>query len=250
MEVISQRQYVSCDWLRRMKKLLSSFETQLKDGKAMLLRVGRHSGAEAVTLNGVRTIKIMQGKGKPPKYEPSPQTLWLASEAEASPSEMTPFGWLLVEIDPTDKALPMLEDLTRETIDTRQKWLAEQQLRITRLREELTRSKQEEDARKQAHIAERQAEEERQERIASMTAEQRAVYELRELFETAQDNGTLAPQGQVPGRLWELMKTAVDWPRKDRIELCDLAEEIYKPLGMLRGKKGKGRKESIEKLRE
>lgn len=65
-----------------------------------LIRVGRHSGAEAITIEGKREIKIMQRRGSKPKIFDHSTTLWLASE-ENNPSKndsLLPFGWAVVEI--------------------------------------------------------------------------------------------------------------------------------------------------------
>ena len=247
-EIIRQRRYAAPAWLARMDELLAGIIPLLEAEKAMLLRVGRHSGAEAVTLNGVRSIKIMQGPGKQPKYEPQPQTLWLAADVQDSRSEMMPFGWVLVEIDPQEKP-PFPKELIGEDTATKRRWATRQQQRLTELRDKLSRRKQQEEMQLQAERDEQRAEKERQERLAAMTDEQREIQELREAFEKAQASGALAPQGPVPGRLSDLMKKASGWPYKDRNELCDLAESIYKPLGMLKGKKGRERKEKIQQLK-
>ncbi len=62
---------------------------------AFPLRVGRHSGAECVTIEGFRRIKIMQGKGKPPRYSDHATTLWLASEFYNPKNNygLRPLGW-------------------------------------------------------------------------------------------------------------------------------------------------------------
>lgn len=67
---------------------------------AFLLRVGRHSGAEAVTIEGNRSIKIMQGKGQPPKFLDHSTTIWLASETSkpSTNNGLLPFGWAVMEI--------------------------------------------------------------------------------------------------------------------------------------------------------
>ena len=84
-----------------MEQLLDNgLSKRLHDGDAFLLRVGRHSGAEALTLNGVRSIKIMQGRGEKPKWEKQPKTWWLAADDVSNKQGLLPFGWLLVEIDP------------------------------------------------------------------------------------------------------------------------------------------------------
>ena len=250
VNLIGQRNYAAPEWKQRMDKLLDYIKPLLDSDQAILLRVGRHSGAEAVTLNGLRNIKIMQGKDKPAKYELQPRTLWLAADVRDSRSEMVPFGWLLIEIDPSDEASTVLEAESRVAGHAKQQWSKEQQRRITELHDKLTKRKQQEKTQKQAQLAEQKAEQERQQRLASMTEEDRAIEELKTRFEQDKARGTLTNQGPVPGRLNELMKNAPDWPRKNKIELCDLAETIYNFLGMLKGKRGKERKAKIQKLRE
>lgn len=71
---------------------------------AFLIRLGRHSGAEALTIEGNRSIKIMQGQGKQPKYLDHATTLWLASD-EPKPKtngDLQPFGWAVLEVLPFD----------------------------------------------------------------------------------------------------------------------------------------------------
>ncbi|MEK6590859.1 MAG: type III-A CRISPR-associated RAMP protein Csm5 [Nitrospinota bacterium] len=72
-----------------------------KAGKtAFLLRVGRHSGAEAVTIEGNRWIKISP-PGKPPKFsDKGATTIWLASEVSKPNinNGLIPFGWVVIEI--------------------------------------------------------------------------------------------------------------------------------------------------------
>ncbi len=64
-----------------------------------LLRIGRHSGAEAVTIEGNRNIKIMQARGQQPKYLDHATTLWLASETSKPTTNngLLPFGWAVME---------------------------------------------------------------------------------------------------------------------------------------------------------
>lgn len=72
-----------------------------------LVRVGRHTGAEGVTIEGHREIKIMQKRGTPPKTLDHATTIWLASETPkpTDTSRLVPFGWAMLEVLP-------LEDLT------------------------------------------------------------------------------------------------------------------------------------------
>ncbi|HHT9125977.1 MAG TPA: type III-A CRISPR-associated RAMP protein Csm5 [Candidatus Brocadiia bacterium] len=67
---------------------------------AFLIRIGRHSGAEAATIEGNRNIKIKQAEGQPPKYLDSATTIWLASETRKPTSNngLIPFGWAVMEV--------------------------------------------------------------------------------------------------------------------------------------------------------
>lgn len=71
----------------------------IKQERAFPLRLGRHSGAECVTIEGHRNIKIMQGKGNEPKIGKQATTLWLAANMSKPDINkgLKPFGWVLVE---------------------------------------------------------------------------------------------------------------------------------------------------------
>jgi len=77
----------------------SKFKDRFKKD-AFLIRIGRHSGAEAVTIEGNRNIKIMQGGGNTPIYLDHATTMWLASETPrpANNDGLLPFGWAVIEL--------------------------------------------------------------------------------------------------------------------------------------------------------
>lgn len=60
-----------------------------------MLRLGRHSGAESVTIEGHRDIRIMMGKGKKPKFLDHATTFWLSSDYPRPNDKngLQPFGW-------------------------------------------------------------------------------------------------------------------------------------------------------------
>ena len=81
---------------------ISPFKEGLKQ-KFFLIRLGKHSGAEAVTIEGVRNIRVRTKEGF--KNQDSPTTIWLASE-EKRPSSLSraiPFGWVMLEVVNADK---------------------------------------------------------------------------------------------------------------------------------------------------
>ncbi len=92
LELLSERDFACVDWLSWARKIYTWVN---KNESLFPLRVGRHSGAEAVTIEGMRKIRIMQGKGKPRVTEAS-ETLWLAANESAARSKMIPFGWIVI----------------------------------------------------------------------------------------------------------------------------------------------------------
>lgn len=100
-EVLADNNYVSDTWLKNAKTRLSPtgiWGKLIAENKGFLLRVGRHSGAESVTINAPRSIKILRGKGSPPDYKPEATTLWLASDDKDAQEKMQPFGWVFVQL--------------------------------------------------------------------------------------------------------------------------------------------------------
>jgi CRISPR-associated protein Csm5 len=98
LHLLDERGFADPAWTASTRRLLAALQPALERGDAFLLRVGRHSGAESVTLDGVRDIRIMQGKGMPSRQSDESTTLWLAAEREQTTrGSMLPFGWLLVE---------------------------------------------------------------------------------------------------------------------------------------------------------
>ncbi len=71
------------------------FKSRMGPQGTCLIRLGRHSGAESVTIDGHRSIKIMQGRGNQPKYLDRATTFWLVSGTRqpAGVAELKPFGW-------------------------------------------------------------------------------------------------------------------------------------------------------------
>jgi CRISPR-associated protein Csm5 len=84
-------------WIGDFEGLIEALRPALLEGRMMLLRVGRHSGAESVTLDRLRWIRIRGGRHREDYWAREATTLWLAAEQEDSASEVRPFGWLLVE---------------------------------------------------------------------------------------------------------------------------------------------------------
>jgi CRISPR-associated protein Csm5 len=108
--LMRERGYLDDAWGKSIEQLLEANDERMQRGDVFLLRVGRHSGAESVTLNGVRSIKIMEGKGPCGENKSSnanaAKTLWLAADTKDQSTKLLPFGWLLVELQPLGALIP------------------------------------------------------------------------------------------------------------------------------------------------
>ncbi len=86
-------------WADTANHLLSQYRQSpyarlIAEGKAFVLRVGRHSGAESVTVDAPRQILI---RGKTKRYLPEPTTAWFSATSHQAATQLLPFGWVLVE---------------------------------------------------------------------------------------------------------------------------------------------------------
>lgn len=101
---MQERGYLDNAWVKTLREVFQANAERFRRGELFLLRVGRHSGAESVTLNGVRNIKIMKAQGQPAEYLDTPKTWWLAADDKDQMQNLLPFGWLLVEVHSMDAA--------------------------------------------------------------------------------------------------------------------------------------------------
>lgn len=157
------------------------------DRQPMPLRVGRHSGAECVTVEGHRSIKIMQGGGRPPQTLDHATTIWLAAgdKKPASSNTLAPFGWTLFEPMSHEHGIEQMKEASQrkvaalagigEKIVAKKKREVELRLRL----EEQAREAAEKSAQIAAEAAEKEAvaEKERQ-LLAAMSPAERQAYEI------------------------------------------------------------------------
>lgn len=86
------------DWKCLIGSLIGGELGELMEARqGFLLRVGRHSGAESVTLEGVRDIKILGKRGDPPTFRSATTQKRFASLTKAGERGLLPFGWIWVD---------------------------------------------------------------------------------------------------------------------------------------------------------
>lgn len=255
-KLLQEREYGDSAWQQSVSQLLKVAQEKIKKGNAFLLRVGRHSGAEAVTVTGARkgNIKIMKGKGQQPEFADAPKTLWLAANDPKQRTNLLPFGWLLVEIHQGDAPAnewPELAELCRSQYGQARLWAerqAEQKIRLTAERKAAEQRRQQEEAeRQQRLIQEREAEQARlaqqqadEHRRATMSPEQLQIEALRQ--QLAQKQASKVREqigGSLYGDMRKLIEQAGSWSGESKFELLVVAKNVLEFIGASGNKKAK-----------
>jgi CRISPR-associated protein Csm5 len=222
--ILAERRFSTEIWLSSFRTLISELKPGLDAGALMLLRVGRHSGAESVTLDGIRSIRIMTGRGQPPQWSPTgAKTLWLAADREDDRSGMLPFGWLLIE--PADRPdvpelkrwcdaqpKPDLSAIRSKLAESREKAAAEAAAQEQLARERAAREAEEQ---RLAH--------ERETLKANLSEQGRLVEALREKLD--KHTGRKQPvSGSLYAEVQKLLKPALQegWADADKLALAEL----------------------------
>ena len=137
------------------------------------LRLGRHSGAECMTINGYRQIKII----KLNKIRDHATTVWAAANQKWVTPPIFPFGW--VKLIPAD---PLTQ---KQCHDIETTYLTDVQQQLEQSQKELKQSAQQEEEQnqqqrlqEQKRIKEEHANAQLQAKLNQMSPEQRTIYEI------------------------------------------------------------------------
>ncbi|MGB0848565.1 MAG: RAMP superfamily CRISPR-associated protein [Thiolinea sp.] len=227
LSLLRERGLVDTGWAAAMDTLMTGgVFARMQAGTACLLRVGRHSGAESVTLNGVRKIKIMQGKGQPPRFADAASTVWLAAQHEKAQNGLLPFGWVLLELDETpltDELQAVMQDYTAPQ---RERHNAQQQRRkALQANWEVLRQQRAAEAR-QTELKQQQ-EAEAAAVLAAMSEQARERHKIEVMLAADREAGVKQAGGRTLAALAGLLQLAADWPQDEQVALADLAETVY-----------------------
>ncbi|VEN73370.1 Type III-A CRISPR-associated RAMP protein Csm5 [Candidatus Desulfarcum epimagneticum] len=150
------------------------------DRDAIPIRVGRHSGAESVTIEGHRDIRIKGFQRGKDKFYDHATTFWFLSEYPKAKdkSNLLPFGWAQMS--------QLTEDLGKEFSEKERVWGEIKEKEILKREEEIERRKQEflqeRELKKARESQERKEAEEaarKKAELESMSPEDRAIEELK-----------------------------------------------------------------------
>lgn len=243
ISVLDGRGMLNPLWKQSLEKLLAGdLGNKLRNGDAFLIRLGRYGGADSKTLSGegVAHIKIMGAKGQPPAFEGSTKTVWLAAENEHDQKHLLPFGWAVVEIDPTEGDLPQLQAWCEaqqqgrpDMGQLRQQFEAAKQTALQQKEERITQALRQLEAKKAEELASAL----RAQALASMSGQGQLIETLRQHcedwaskmpphgnFKHQEANMAKAGLFQEAGKLISQALSSADWTTTDKLALADMID--------------------------
>jgi len=216
-------------WLNTTSKVLDAgLREDIRHHRVMLLRVGKHAGADSNTVDG-RQIKIMLNEDRRQEdsrgqnrdvtvrlwvFDTEPRTTWFSADDLESPADLLPHGWVVL----STQDCPWMEALPG--------W----QRRIKR-KEDAAREKIEAEERIALERAAADKERVRQAILAAMTPNRRRVEEFRSTC--AHREGQLMGNKEnanaaIHNKARALVRDAhdgADWTAEEKCALADLIEE-------------------------
>ena len=98
---LAERDLIHPQWRRSTEQLLARIKPELDKGSVLLIRLGKNGGADHKTLQDYARIRVTPPHVKPERYDRTATTIWLAADDDKTKHDLLPFGWALIEIDPT-----------------------------------------------------------------------------------------------------------------------------------------------------
>lgn len=216
--------------------LADEFQVMREKHQGFLLRVGKHSGAEAVTLNGVRRIEIKGPRGTPATYRSQTTEKRLASATKAAASGLLPFGWIWVE-SCQDESQWISESIREKLRPFSQPVRDAQRHRLYQIEEarqaRISAEREAEQRRKEAEEAQRKKEQEdqlRQAKLDAMSPNLRKIAELQAEIEKRLKSGVKLEvgdsfYGQHIQRLADLALVDTSWSVEEKHVLADMLQD-------------------------
>lgn len=239
-KLLRERKFADPIWENSVNQCLKVAYEKISKGNAFILRVGRHSSAESMTLNGVRQIKIMSGRGQNPQYLDAAKTLWLAAQRSDQKENLIPFGWLLVEMQPISEQAedwPELKNICEPHLKPYREiaeFLKQQSavLEVKRIEQEKWRLKQEEAA--QFAAAEKaRKDQEAKDKVKKFNLLSEHGKKASELLNEKNDANKNKGKGhKLFADTRDLINNASDWSREDKALLGENAQLIFEHLGL------------------
>ncbi len=222
------------DWKQLISGLLGDELTELaKARQGFLLRVGKHSGAESVTLDGVRDIKIL-GKRENGKqtfdYRSNTTEKRFASLTKAGLSGLLPFGWLWVNAC-DDQHRHIFDNLQQKLAKRSEAMRSEHEDRLLKLQVAQQQRQDKIQADQASALAASKAAEEQARKLATMTAAQREIdtfctecqQRAKQLINGRKDNPNTAYHAKA-NQLAKNAHESTDWTAEEKTAAADAIE--------------------------
>lgn len=249
LETLGERErYFSETWLIPLQRLLSGELGQaLSAGKAMLLRLGKYSGAEDKTLNGVRQIRILTKKdpvtGKQGSETRNQTTeVRLAAQHSGDLKNLLPFGWVLVEFE--DTVLPQTHAFLRQQAEPAYQRRQQEAAWIKRREDELQQQAQKAEELRQRELEKAAQAEAEKQRLAAFAALPPELQELEKFKEILSKDTASAGKGlgsPLANELRNLVNNAQSWAPEWKAKALECVELAFKHLVVDRKKNDKAK---------
>lgn len=249
-------------WAQSVKKLLEALSPQIRAGHIALVRLGKNAGAENKTLHGESVPQIqIRHKDKSSELLDHSTTLWLTDESpkkvnDKDISNGLPYGWALLELDPTEENKFLKSWCTQEcrrsgfdqtSLSIVDEWKVIRALRLEAEKKQraLIEAQQLRDERRRKEQEEEQS---RAEHLASLSPEARAIEEFCQALEKVP--GAVKPGTDLFNKTRAFLTEATAWPNStDKMNLAKRIAPILKAKQMYQGKAEKEFKGNLRKLR-
>lgn len=204
-ELLADRNLVSRQYLKQLEQLFNL-------PNVALIRLGKN-GADSKTYqaDGIAQIKIMGAKGTPPSFKDSSTTVWLASANQAQQNDLLPFGWAILEVDPTTE-----NDVLKQWCETQPKSNFDRTSILAKReahKAEQIRLQAEEIAKQQAKLAEEKA---KTEMLNSLSDNQRLVMDFVEKVNETRERQADNTGSPLLKEAEALINQATEWDITDR----------------------------------
>lgn len=202
-ELLADRNLVNRNYLKQLEQLFNL-------PNIALIRLGKN-GADSKTYqaDGIAQIKIMAGKGTPPSFKDSSTTVWLAGTHQHQQNDLLPFGWAIIEYDPTAE-----NQTLKQWCETQPKSKFDRTLILAKREEQKAKQAQlqeEAESKRQAKIAEEKAKEEM---LNSLSDNQRLVEG--KLIQWAMQEKKPFTASPIFNEAKRLLEEAQQWHKADR----------------------------------
>ncbi|AAU38254.1 RAMP superfamily CRISPR-associated protein [[Mannheimia] succiniciproducens] len=209
-ELLAERNLVNRHYLKQLEQLFNL-------PNVALIRLGKN-GADSKTYqaDGIAQIKIMGAKGTPLNFKDSSTTVWLAGTNQQQQNDLLPFGWAIIEADPTAENEPL-----KQWCDAQPKSKFNRSVILAKREEQKAKQAQlkaEEEAKQQAKLAEEKA---KAEMLNSLSDNQRLIMDFVEKLKNTSERQADNTGSPLLKEAEALINQAIEWENAERQFACE-----------------------------